>query len=724
MKRNYKIIALISIVLTLVFVGFTTLKEKENPEKDRVLLDLLNFVLERGHYNPKAINDDFSKQVFDAYIENLDPTKRFFTQEDIDVFKKFELELDDMFKAKDLAFFDLTYSRLQQRMSEYKAAYPEFLDKPFDFKTDETISFDYENLPYAANKTELKKRWEQQLKYSVMTTIADKMKLSNDTIFNETEQENLKETENNTKKNFEELEEEARKSTLKSSNDYWDFVDDLERKDWFTVYINAIVERFDPHTFYFAPDDKEKFDESMSGKFEGIGARLQKKTDAIEVSELISGGPAWRGKELEQGDIILKVGQGKEEPIDIAGMRIDDVVKKIKGKKGTEVRLTIKKVDGSIKVISIIRDEVEMEETFTKSSTVEKDGKLYGIIYLPKFYISFDNKDNRDAFKDVAKEIDRLKAQNVQGIIMDLRDNGGGSLKTVVDMTGLFINEGPVVQVKYPGTKKEVLFDTDPQVQWEGPLVVLVNEFSASASEIFAAAIQDYKRGIVMGSKQTHGKGTVQNVVDLNQFMRNSDLGDLGALKLTIQKYYRIDGGSTQIEGVKSDIVLPDQYSYIEMGEKDLDNAMPWDKIEASNYKKLNSNFTKIIENSKKRIEAKEQFKLINENALWIKERKNDKISSLNFEKFKAKIETLNQETKKYRVLKKYSNNMKFNSLPYEMDLFVKDTVLKQKRERWHEDMTKDVYIEESLNVLNDLTGMQTKTKVADFNKKQKKRVN
>ena len=416
MKRNYKIIAGIATVLTLVFVGFTTLKEKENPEKDRVLLDLLNFVLERGHYNPKEINDDFSKQVFDAYIENLDPTKRFFTQEDIDIFKKFELELDDMFKAKDLAFFDLTYSRLQQRMSEYKATYPDILDKPFDFKTDETISFDYENLPYAANKTELKKRWEQQLKYSAMTTIADKMKLANDSVFNDSELTKPKKEENLAKKTFDELEKEARESILKSSNDYWDFVDDLERKDWFTVYINAIVERFDPHTFYFAPEDKEKFDENMSGKFEGIGARLQKKSETVEVSELISGGPAWRGKELEQGDLILKVGQGKEEPIDIAGMRLDDVVKKIKGKKGTEVRLTVKKVDGSIKIISIIRDEVEMEETFAKSSTVEKDGKLYGIIYLPKFYISFDNKDNRDAFKDVAKEINNevINQSNLQ----------------------------------------------------------------------------------------------------------------------------------------------------------------------------------------------------------------------------------------------------------------------------------------------------------------------
>ncbi|MPT34768.1 MAG: tail-specific protease, partial [Flavobacterium sp.] len=397
--------------------------------------------------------------------------------------------------------------------------------------------------------------------------------------------------------------------------EYFGFVQELDRDDWFSVYLNAIVERFDPHTFYFAPDDKEKFDISISGSLEGIGARLQKKNDYTEITELIPGGPAWRGKQLEQGDVIMKVAQGNAEPVDVVGMRLDDVVKKIKGKKGTEVRLTVKKVDGTIKVIPIVREVVEIEETYAKSSIVKKGDMTYGIINLPKFYIDFENKDKRDAFKDVAQEIERLKKQNVQGIVMDLRDNGGGSLQTVVDMVGLFIDQGPVVQVKSANGKKEVLYNKQSKVHWDGPLVVMVNNFSASASEIFAAAIQDYKRGVVIGSKHTYGKGTVQNVIDLNQFIRSNPYGDLGALKTTTQKFYRVNGGSTQREGVLSDIVMPDRYSYIDMGERDIDNAMPWDKIDPANYQPVKGlDFTAAIAKSKERMATNEQFKLIDEN--------------------------------------------------------------------------------------------------------------
>lgn len=370
-------------------------------------------------------------------------------------------------------------------------------------------------------------------------------------------------------------------------NDYFDLIKDLNRSDWFAIFLNAIVERFDPHTTYFPAEDKERFDISMSGKLEGIGARLQKKNDYTEISELISGGPAWRGKELEAGDVVLKVAQGDAEPVDVVGMRLDDVVKKIKGPKGTEVRLTVKKTDGSIRVITIIRDEVEMEETYARSSVVEKNGMKYGIIYLPKFYIDFENKDSRDAAKDVAIEVERLKDANVQGIIVDVRDNGGGSLKTVVDIGGLFIEQGPIVQVRTSEGKKEVLYDRDKKVAWDGPLVIMTNSFSASASEILAAAMQDYKRAVIIGGKQTYGKGTVQNVIDLNQFVRGSAYGDLGALKTTTQKFYRINGGSTQLEGVASDVVMPNKFAYLKMGERDEKNAMPWDKNRPSRLQRL-----------------------------------------------------------------------------------------------------------------------------------------
>lgn len=694
MKKNYKIILLVT-ALSAILWSFIPSQKKEDPEKDKLLLDLLTMVLERGHYSPIALDDDFSKKVYKKYLDNIDPTKRFFLQSDIDEFSKYETSIDDMIKNKDLTFFNLTNDRLLKRMKEARAIYKNVLDEPFDFTTKESINVDYEKLPYSKNKSELENRWRKQLKLQALSSITDKQTLEEDKKAKEAAYQ---------AKSFDEIEKEVRENSLKSLNEYFDFIqDELDRNDWFSIFLNSIVERFDPHTFYFSPDDKEKFDVSMSGTFQGIGARLQKKESGVEVSELISGGPAWRGKELEAGDLILKVAQGKEEPLDIAGMRLDDVVKKIKGPKGTEVRLTVKKVDGTIKVISIIRDEVETEETFAKSSIVVKDGKKYGIIYLPKFYISFENKENRDAFKDVAAEIEKLKAQNIDGLVMDLRDNGGGSLETVVKMVGLFIPDGPIVQVKAPGRNPEILPDPDKKVQYDGPLVVMINNFSASASEIFAAAIQDYKRGIVVGSKHSYGKGTVQNVIDLNQFIRGNSYGDLGALKTTIQKFYRINGGSTQREGVKSDIVFPDRFSYLDMGERDEESALPWDKIEPAKYQPLNVNFDNVIANSKKRIAANPTFNLIDENAKWIFERKDENDFSLNLNDFKREIAAADVKIKKFKAISDYNNKYTFKSLPDEVALFEKDTLLKQKRERWHEELQKDIYVEETLNVISDM---------------------
>jgi carboxyl-terminal processing protease len=425
MRRNYKILLVVAALAVALWSFMPKQKPAGgDPEKDRLLIELLTSVIQNLHFEPANIDDNFSKGVYKSYLEGLDPSKRFFTQGDIDEFAKYELQVDDMINTRNLAFFDLTYNRLMKRIGEAEGFYKEILDKPFDFTVDEQFNVDYEEQPYAKTEADLKKRWEKQLKLSVLSTVADKKKV---------QEEAAKKPKDSVKveqKSFAELEKEAREATLKSLNEYYDFIDDLERDDWFTVYINAIAERFDPHTFYFAPDDKEKFDTSMRGfSIEGIGARLQKKGEYVELSELIPGGPAWRGKELEQGDLIMKVAQGKEDPVDVAGMRLDDVVKKIKGPKGTEVRLTVKKVDGSIKVISVIREVVELEETYAKSSIVNKGGKKYGVINLPKFYIDFENKDNRDAAKDVAIEIQKLKEQGVEGIIMDLRDNGGGSLK-------------------------------------------------------------------------------------------------------------------------------------------------------------------------------------------------------------------------------------------------------------------------------------------------------
>jgi carboxyl-terminal processing protease len=693
-----------------------------DPDKDKLLLELLTFVIEKGHYNPAVIDDNFSKGIYKDYIEALDPSKRFFLQSDIDEFAPFEMQLDDQIANKDLSFFNLTYDRLMKRMEESKSIYKNVLDVPFDYSIDESFNTDYEKAPYAKTAAELKDRWRKQLKLSTLSSLTDRLKVQEDRskgIITDTSLDsltNVKTTDvdltakqaaksNDKVKTLAELEVETRETAKKSLDEYFGFMNDLDRNDWFSVYINSITARFDPHTNYFAPEEKDRFDVSISGKLEGIGARLQKKNDYTEISELISGGPAWRGKDLEAGDIVMKVAQGNAQAVDVVGMRLDDVVKKIKGPKGSEVRLTVKKVDGTIKIISIIRDIVEIEETYAKTSIVSRNGLKYGVIYLPKFYIDFENKDGRDAGKDIALEVERLKKAQVDGIVLDVRDDGGGSLSTVVDIAGLFIEQGPIVQIKSAGRKKEVLYDRDKKIEYDGPLVIMVNSFSASASEILAAAIQDYKRGIIIGSKQTYGKGTVQNVIDLNQFVRNSEVGDLGALKTTTQKFYRINGGSTQLEGVSSDVVMPDRYAYLKMGERDLENAMPWDKIDAADYTVWDktANFNKAIANSKARIQNNAQFKLIEDNAKWIDNRSKENNYSLNIEKFKKEQKTIEETAKKYKPIMQYKNALQFTSLPYEIEQMVKDNVLKEKRDRWHEGLAKDIYVEEALNVLDDL---------------------
>ncbi len=702
MKRNYKVLMLV-LLLAFASCSFTT-KTFDDPDKDKLLVQVITYVLQRGHFSPRDFNDDFSEEVYNNYLDQIDPLKRYFYKSDIDEFEKYKYELDDQLKAYDISFFSLTHERLIKRIEEAKAIYKDVLDKPFDYTVNETYSSDYENEAYVSSKKEMRDRWRKQLKFTNLANYDDLIVL----------QEN--DSTSTAKKSMSELESKSREETLKSINMYYtDYVDDLARKDWFAMYVNAIVSEFDPHTFYFAPEDKERFDQQMSGKLEGIGARLQKRMDNTKIVELISGGPAWKGKELEVGDIIMKVRQEDEvQAVNIVGMRLDDAIKLIKGPKGTKVTLTIKKVDGTIKDINITRDIVELEETYAKSAMVGKDDKKFGVINLPKFYVDFEDYKNRNAASDLKKEIERLKAEGMEGLVLDLRNNGGGSLQTVVDIAGLFIKDGPVVQVR-SNEEKEVLKDDDRSIVWDGPLVILVNELSASASEILAAAMQDYKRAIIIGSKQTFGKGTVQNLYDLNRMVRNNQEGDLGALKITTQKFYRINGGSTQLEGVKSDVVVPDRYSFINIGEKDQQNPLPWDKIDAVDYDLWDSYFDydTTISNSKKRMADNEQLKLIEENAKWVKARMDETQHSLNYEAYKAMLEKNEEEAKKFDKISKYETNLVFESLPYEQKLFANDTVLKDRRDSWHKSLSQDVYIEEALNVLEDLKMTYSIKKVA-----------
>lgn len=712
MKRNYKILMLV-LLLAFASCSFTT-KTFNDPDKDKMLIQIITYVLERGHFDPKTVDDAFSAQVYEDFLENLDPLKRYFYESDIKEFDQYRNEIDDQLKAYDITFFKIAFERLQKRMSEAKEIQASILDKPFDFSKDEVYNSDYESLPYVKSKRQMKERWRQQLKYNTLSNFDEKIDELEQS-FNQINQNEKTFTAD--LRQLEIAEKEAREATRMSFEEYFDFTDDLERKDYFAIYINAIVEEFDPHTFYFAPQDKDRFDTAMKGSFEGIGARLQKRMDNTKIVDIISGGPVWRQNKIQVGDIIMKVRQEDEiEPVSIVGMRLDDAIKLIKGPKGTKVILTMKKIDGTIEEIEITRDVVELEETYAKSSKVEKDGKTFGIINLPKFYVDFNDYKKRNAASDIKQEIERLKAEGMEGLVLDLRNNGGGSLQTVVDMAGLFIKNGPIVQVRSTGEPKEVLKDNDKSIAWDGPLVILVNELSASASEILAAAMQDYKRAIVIGSKQTYGKGTVQNVIDLNRMVRNNKGADMGALKLTTQKFYRINGGSTQLEGVKSDVVVPDRYSYIDVGEKDQENPLPWDQIEPVDYALWNSYFDYdgTIAKSKERMAQNEQLKLIEESAKWIKKVRDIDTHPLNYENYKAKIELNEKEAQRFDKISDYKTNLTFESLPYEMSLVAKDTVLKEKRARWHVSLSKDVYVEEALNVLNDLKLTYGINKVAE----------
>lgn len=709
MKSNFRLLLLV-VFFAVASCSFTTKKISEDTSNtDKTLIDLITYVLDRAHYSPIAIDDAMSEQIFDGFIEGLDPAKRFFLESDIKEFEKYKHEIDDQILAKDFTFYRLVHERFLERREEVKKFYVDILDKPFDFTVNENIRIDYDERDFPKTNDELYDRWRKQLKLNVLENYYDK--IEEDKTKAEKEEEYIA-------KSKEELEEEARESVKNTLDDYFDFTDDFEHKDYFAMFLNAMTESFDPHTNYMAPQDKERFDTHMSGKIEGIGAQLQKTREFIKVVKVISGGPAWRGEHLEVGDMIMRVRQeDEEESVDISAMRLDNAVDLIKGPKGTKVILTVKRVDGTIEDVSIERDVVELEETYAKSSLIQKGDATYGIIDLPQFYFDMENYKSRNAASDVEKAINELKAEGMQGLVLDLRNNGGGSLRAAIDMTGLFIEGGPVVQVVSGGKRVEVLKAPNRKVVWDGPLVILINEVSASASEILAAAIQDYGRGIIVGSKQSYGKGTVQNLLDLNEYGRRLNVDDLGALKLTTQKYYRINGGSTQLEGVKSDIVMSDRYTYIDIGERDYKNPMPYDKIAAAKYNKWKQNysFDEVIKRSSARLDTNERLKVIDNYAKWVRDRREEKEVSLNFDSYKANIELRKEQTKKFDTINKFENNLSFANLKNELTRMETDTILGESRKRWHKSLNRDVYLDEAVHVIEDMRDLETThSKVAE----------
>jgi len=704
MKKQYKVILPIIIVAGMLF-GFKMANEP-NPEKDKILIGLVRYALKQGHYEPQQIDDTFSENVFNDFIGALDPYKRFFLQSDIDELSVYKNLIDDQIKSEDLSFYNIVMARFNERVLESQGYYKEILKTPFDFSDQGTFNIDYDEKTFAKTSAELINNWQSQLKVSTLSRLYEKIELQTkmaDTPEGSDEGTTTEETEAIEIKSFDELEKDSREATEKSLDDLYTVMSELDDTDWFAIFINTLTVQFDPHTNYFAPKDKKRFDISMAGKLEGIGARLQKRDDYTRVAELISGGPAWRGGELEVGDLIIKVGQASEPPVDIVGMRLDDAIEYIKGSKGTEVKLTVKKIDGTVEVISIIRDIVELEETFVKSSVVDVNDRTFGVINLPKFYIDFNERNFRNSATDMEQEIERLKEENVEGLLIDLRNNGGGSLKTAIEIAGLFISDGPVVQVKYRGEKPDIRSDKDSKIQWDGPLVVLVNELSASASEIFAAAMQDYNRAVIIGSKQSFGKGTVQNVLPLNNYFKYSE--DLGALKMTIQKFYRINGGSTQLKGVVSDIAMPDKYTYFEIGERDEENPLDWDKIEPAEYTPVDvyENFHKVVNDSKERIGDNPHFIIIDDNAKWLKQGRDNTLVNLNYEGYKQELEERIEESKSYEDIALYESQLVFTSPKYELPIMERDSVLSKKREIWHKNLKKDIYMEEALTVLSEL---------------------
>ena len=689
---------LISAVVSLViyFEVSNTKFSSDEPNKDKLLVDLVSYVLDKLHYDPKIINDDFSINVYEDFIDAVDSQKRFLLKSDIELFSQYRLLIDDQIKSSDITFFNIVYETLERRMDEVESFYKEVLFTPFNFNIDEEINLDYESQDYADGIEELKKLWRKRLKLSALDGFASKKEIN---------------IEDDKTKTDSEIEIESRKSINDNLKDFFQFNSELERKDWFSIYLNSIVTQYDPHTTYLAPEAKEVFDQNISGKFQGIGARLFKRNQQVEISEVIIGGPVWRDNLLNVGDIIIAVAQSKEEePQEISLMKLSDATDLIKGEKGTNVYLTVKRVDGGIEQVEITRDIVELEETYAKSSIINDDTNTYGLINLPRFYVDFDDYGERNAASDIKKEIISLKNKGIDGLILDLRNNGGGSLKTVVDITGFFIEKGPVVQVKSIGGRKEILRDNDSSILWDGPLVIMVNEFSASASEILAAALQDYNRAVILGSKQTYGKGTVQNIIDLNNVISGNTYGDLGSLKITTDMFYRVNGGSTQLEGVKSDLVFPNRYSYVDIGEKDLDNPLKWNNIDPARYDNSSKifNYSQAVEKSKKRISENEYFSLIDQHAKLVKSNQDNKIISLDYNSYKEEQENLKSQSDKLKIIDEFISPYVFdwNESNQNIDSSYNDDI-KEKRDRWIKVLEKDIYVNEAMNLLKDLSSIE-----------------
>lgn len=694
--KKYKLLFAATLICLAGFSVIIRLNAapQEKPQRDEFLMQLVSYILSEWHYSPKAVDDSLSKAVFDDYLKTLDYGKRYFTSSDIALLDKYKYDIDNQILESDMAFFRSATSVFKERLAQVSSSLDSLLAQPMDFNAQETLNTDQQD--YAPDMKGVLERWRLYLKYNVLTRLYSDLK-----------QEDKKAEKDSAyvKKSQAELEKKAREGVLKNYKDYFRMMDEFNDDDWFSMYMNAITGYFDPHTSYMAPRDEKDFNTRISGQVEGIGAVLQSKDGFTTISSIIPGSPSAKSGQLSIGDQILEVAQGNDEYVSIIGMRMDDAVDLIRGKKGTTVRLKVQKADGTIKEVPIVRDVVEIEETFVRSAIVEKDGRKFGIIYVPKFYVNFENKDSRESSADLKKELDYLKKEGVEGIAIDLRNNTGGALSGAVKMGGLFIEKGPIVQTKSRDGRARALSDTDPSVAWDGPLVVLINGVSASASEIFAGAMKDYNRAVIIGSKQTYGKGTVQNVIELDNMVRGKLFGDnpLGALKLTIEKFYRVNGSGNQIKGVASDIEIPDMLSILDIDESNENYAMSWDSIAPLPYSRLQGDFTPVIKRSRERVEANPYFVQVRENLKWLKERKENKTIPLSLENFRAEDLQYREDSKRFDLLDKFESPLTYVSPQHEKPLIETDTTLASKRKAWHNELKKDATLEEAVNILSEM---------------------
>ncbi|MCA0237272.1 MAG: carboxy terminal-processing peptidase [Bacteroidetes bacterium] len=698
-----------SSILLFSFVGIAGLaiftgalrpfgQPEPNPQKEAALMRALLQGLDRLHFQPKSIDDSFSKEVYALYLKDIDNSKRLFTQDDINQLKQFEMQLDDQANAGTFEFFNLSLQLFDKALPKTQSWYQEILAKPMDFSKNELLETEGDKLQWAKDDAELRSRWEKWLKFEVLSRIVEE------------EQKQEKADFKGEKKTFAQLEEEMRKKVLDTYEKRQKQILKMDRTRRMEVYLNAITNVFDPHTGYFSPREKENFDIQMSGKLEGIGARLQSDGEKTTVTEIVPGGPAWKEGTLQPKDVILKVAQGTTdaESVDVMGWEIDDVVSKIRGPKGSKVTLSVRKADGMEKTITITRDVVIMEEGFAKSlmlNSGDAQDKV-GYIYLPKFYADFTPQGVTSCAADVAKEVEKLKKEGAKGIILDLRNNGGGSLRDVVQMSGLFIENGPIVQVKSRTKTPEIMSDNDPRVQWGGPLVVMVNSFSASASEILAAAMQDYGRAVIVGSSGTYGKGTVQRFVDLDNATGDDSVKPLGEMKLTIQKFYRITGKTTQLDGVTPDIVLPDFYNYIDLGERENDYPLASTTIDAVPFKqnayRIN-NLDKLKSDSEARVKSDDTFKKVSDNAVRLRKQKDQSQYPLQLEKYRNWNKRQDMEAEQFDNLFQPINGFNIENLAADIPQIQSDTSRIARNEDWLKDKKKDIQLYESYRIMQDM---------------------